>query len=111
MEMTRRNPKLRILRREKQKLEESVNETENDRSLQAGDILVYHSIVKDAVHVNENDGKMYLCLGEASSEELGQIGDALSGTFSSIKIVAVLGESGVVDYFLDEELKLVDNND
>ena len=50
---------------------------------------------------------MYLCLGEASSEELGKLGDALSGTFSSIRIVAVLEEGGAVDFFLEDELKLI----
>lgn len=75
-----------------------------------GDILVYNPITTDALHVDENDGKMYLCLGEASSEELGKLGAALSGSFSSIRIVAVLEEDGEVNYFLDEELSLIRGN-
>jgi len=67
--------------------------------------------VQDALHIDERDGKMYLCLGEASSEELGKIGDALSGAFSSIRIVAVMGEEGVIDYFLDEELRLAEGRE
>ena len=67
--------------------------------------------MRDAVHIDEHTGKMYLCLGEASSKELGKIGDALSGTFASIRIVAVMGEEGAIDYFLDEELKLVEGKD
>ena len=76
-----------------------------------GDILVYNSITTDALHVDENNGKMYLCLGEASSEELGKLGTALSGSFSSIRIFAVLEEDGEVNYFLNEELSLIREND
>jgi hypothetical protein len=103
----KKNPRLRILRREKQKLDVRIKEVSNDKELQPGDILVYSPIVLDPIHVDENSGKMYLCLGEASSKELGKLGDALSNTFSSIKIVAVLEEGGEVDYFLEDELKLV----
>lgn len=71
--------------------------------------MIYNPIVQDALHIDDNTGKMYLCLGEASSDELGKIGDALDGMFSSIRIVAVLGEEGSVDYFLDEELILAES--
>lgn len=108
MAMAQKKPKLRILRRGKQKLGESERETEDSKAYQAGEILIYNPIVQDALHIDDKTGKMYLCLGEASSDELGKIGDALHGMFSSLRIVAVLGEEGSVDYFLDEELILAE---
>ena len=108
MAMARKKPKLRILKSAKQKLAESERETEDNNAYQAGEILIYNPIVQDAIHIDDKTGKMYLCLGEASSDELGKIGDALHGMFSSLRIVAVLGEEGLVDYFLDEELILAE---
>jgi len=111
MAMAQKKPRLRILRRGKQKAGESAREIESDKLLKAGDILVYNPIVQDAFHIDDHTGKMYLCLGEASTEELGKIGDALSSTFTSIRIIAVMGEEGAIDYFLDEELELAEGKD
>ena len=103
--MSKQKPKQPILKKESQKQEKSADR--GDRPSVAGDILEYRSVVRDPVHIDERDGKMYLCLGDASSKELGKLGAALSGSFSSIKIVAVLEECGEVNYFLDEELLLI----
>ena len=61
--------------------------------------------------VDENDGKVYLCLGDAESEELGKVGDFISGSFPSIKVMAVLESGGDVSFFLSEELVLAKEGD
>lgn len=68
-----------------------------------GDIVIYNSIVED-VWKDEKDGKLYLCLGDAGKDELGTIGSVISGSFSDLRIIAVLEEGGDVNFFLQEEL-------
>ena len=58
--------------------------------------------------MDENDGKIYLCLGDAKSKELGNLGDLLSGSFPTVRIVAVLEGAGDVSFFLRDELMLAE---
>ena len=69
-----------------------------------GDIVVYDSIIKDPVWKDENDGKIYLCLGSAAEAELGSLGTLISGSFPDLRIIAVLEEGGDVKYVLPDEL-------
>jgi hypothetical protein len=84
---------------------------EPESALSAGDIVIYSSIVENALFIDENDGKVYLCLGNAESEELGKVGAYLSGSFPSIRIMAVLESGGDVSFFLPEELVLARERD
>ena len=61
--------------------------------------------------VDENDGKVYLCLGNAESKELGKVGDFISGSFPSVRIMAVLESGGDVNFFLPEELVFAKEGD
>ncbi len=69
-----------------------------------GDIVVYDSIIKDPLWKDENDGKIYLCLGSVESEELGTLGTLISGSFPDLRVIAVLEEGGDVKYVLPDEL-------
>ena len=73
-------------------------------SLLPGDIVIYNSIVEDVIYTDPNDGKIYLCLGDAASNELGSLGNLISGSFSDLRIIAVLESGGDVSFFLPEEL-------
>ena len=69
-----------------------------------GDIVVYNSIAKDPYNKDENDGRIFLYLGNAGSPELGSLGCSISGSFPDVKIVAVLKSDGDICYFLPHEL-------
>ena len=69
-----------------------------------GDIVVYDSIIKDPVWKDENDGKIYLCLGSVAEAELGPLGTLISGSFPDLRIIAVLEDGGDVKYVLPDEL-------
>jgi len=75
-----------------------------------GDIVIYSSMVNDAFYQDENDGKIYLCLGDVESDELGVLGSLLSGSFNDLRVVAVLEDCGDVHFFLPEELKAAEDN-
>lgn len=62
-------------------------------------------MVKDALFQDENDGKIYLCLGDAEGDELGVLGSILSGSFHDLRVIAVLEDCGDVHFFLPEELE------
>ena len=86
-------------------------EAARSKKFAAGDIVVYSSIVKDALFKDENDGKIYLCLGDAESDELGVLGNLLSGSFNDLRVIAVLEDCGDVHFFLPEELEVAKKND
>ena len=69
-----------------------------------GDIVVYDSIIKDSLWKDENDGKIYLCLGNVEEPELGALGTLISGSFPDIRVIAVLQSDGDISYFLPDEL-------
>ena len=98
--------KQHIPERGSRKKEEKSHPDNASKDLSPGDILIYESIIKDTCYVDEAKGKIYLCLGEAAQNELGQLGEVLSSSFASIKIIAVLEPTGDVDFFLSEELSL-----
>ena len=75
-----------------------------------GDIVVYNSIIEDAWR-DEKDGKVYLCLGDAETNELGNIGAVLSGSFGDLRIIAVLESDGDINFFLPEELSRAGDQD
>ena len=86
-------------------------EAARSKEFEAGDIVIYSSMVKDALFKDENDGKIYLCLGDAESDELGVLGSLLSGSFNDLRVVAVLEDCGDVHFFLPEELEAAKKND
>ena len=61
--------------------------------------------------MDEKDGKVYLCLGHAASSELGNLGPILSGSFSDLRVIAVLEDGGDVNFFLPDELALAETPD
>jgi len=67
--------------------------------------------VENALFIDENNGKVYLCLGDAESEELGNVGAFISGSFPSVRIMAVLESGGDVSFFLPGELVLAEEVD
>jgi hypothetical protein len=83
----------------RKRVKESVN-----NPLLPGDIVIYNSIIDDAVYADPNDGKIYLCLGDADSSELGNLGNLISGSFSDLRIIAVLESAGDVNFFVADEL-------
>jgi hypothetical protein len=101
------------MRRKKRPIRESENPNRAEKLKETGksaddiflpgDIVIYNSIVEDAWR-DENDGKVYLCLGDAGSEELSNIGNILSGSFSDLRIIAVLEDDGDVKFVLQDEL-------
>ena len=66
--------------------------------------MIYDSIIKDPVYKDENDGKIYLCLGSVEAGECGHLGTLISGSFPDLRIIAVLESGGDVSYFLPDEL-------
>ena len=80
-------------------------------SFAPGDIVVYDSIIKDPLWKDENDGKIYLCLGSVESGELGTLGTLISGSFPDLRVIAVLEDDGDVKYVLPDELAPAGKND